>query len=88
MKDRYDFGAGKRGRIVPPEPEQAGKVRITIRLDQDIVDHFAALADASGGKVGYQTLMNDALRSSIEAPKLEALVRRAIREELGRKGAA
>ena len=40
MKDRYDFSKGKRGRVLPPEPEPEGKTRITIRLDQDIVDRF------------------------------------------------
>jgi uncharacterized protein (DUF4415 family) len=55
---------------------------ITIRLDQDIVDHFLAKADESGGAAGYQTLINEALRRSIDAPSLEAIVRRAIREEL------
>ena len=54
MKDRYDFSKGKRGR----EPE--GKVRITIRLDQDIVDRFMQMAEASGGETGYQTLINAA----------------------------
>lgn len=82
MKDSYDFSKGKRGRITKPEPEVAGKVKITIRLDADIVDHFMARADESGGAVGYQTLINEALRRSLEAPALEAMVRRAIREEL------
>jgi len=40
MKDRYAFSKGKRGKVVPPEPEPEGKTRITIRLDQDIVDRF------------------------------------------------
>ena len=40
MKQRYDFSRGKRGRIVAPEPEPRGKTRITIRLDEDLVDHF------------------------------------------------
>jgi uncharacterized protein (DUF4415 family) len=82
MKDSYDFSKGKRGRITKPVPEPAGKVKITIRLDADIVDHFMARADESGGAVGYQTLMNEALRRSVEAPALEAIVRRVIREEL------
>jgi uncharacterized protein (DUF4415 family) len=82
MKDSYDFSSGRRGRITKPEPELAGKVKITIRLDQDIVDHFLARADESGGSVGYQTLINDALRRSIDAPSIEAMVRRVIREEL------
>jgi len=82
MKNSYDFSKGKRGRIVKPEPEPAGKVKITIRLDQDIVDHFLAKADEAEGAVGYQTMINEALRRSIELPSLEAIVRRAVREEL------
>ena len=56
MKDTYDFSKGKRGRIVPEPPLEPGKVRITIRLDEDLVDYFGAIADRSGGSVGYQTL--------------------------------
>ncbi len=82
MKDSYDFSKGKRGRIAKPEREPAGKVKITIRLDADIVDHFMARADESGGAVGYQTLINEALRRSLDTPSLEAVVRRVIREEL------
>jgi uncharacterized protein (DUF4415 family) len=85
MKHSYDFSKGKRGRIAKPASEPAGKVKITIRLDADIVDHFLARADESGGSVGYQTLINDALRRSIEAPSIEAMVRRVIREELRRR---
>lgn len=82
MKASYDFSKGKRGRIVKPDSGPAGKVKITIRLDKDIVDHFLAKADESGGAVGYQTMINETLRSSIDAPSLEALIRRALREEL------
>lgn len=89
MKHSYDFSKGERGRITKPAPESAGKIKITIRLDADIVDHFMSQADESGGAVGYQTLINEALRRSLEAPALEALVRRVIREELkGKPGAA
>ena len=82
MKSSYDFSKGKRGPVRPPQPEPAGKVRITIRLDPEVVDHYMAEADRSGGKVGYQSLINDALRRSIEGPGLEALIRNTIREEL------
>jgi uncharacterized protein (DUF4415 family) len=84
MKAEYDFSKGKRGRVSVPEPEPAGKTRITIRLDQDIVDHFFEKADQTGGKVGYQTLINEALRQYIEgqSPNLEAMLRRVIREEV------
>jgi uncharacterized protein (DUF4415 family) len=87
MKDSYDFSKGKRGSIAKPAPEPAGKLKITIRLDADIVDHFLARAGESGGSVGYQTFINEALRRSLEAPSLEAMVRRVIREELKGKRA-
>jgi len=84
MKDRYDFSKGKRGRILSPEPESEGKTRVTIRLDQDIVDRFLAMAEQSGGATGYQTLINAALREYLEgkAPKIEDTLRRIVREEL------
>lgn len=63
MRRKYDFSRGKRGRITPPEREPRGKTRITIRLDEDLVDHFLKEADASGGAMGYQTLINEALRA-------------------------
>ena len=84
MKKSYDFSQGKRGRITDPEPEPQGKTRITIRLDDDLVDHFLQQAGASGGAIGYQTLINEALRQHVEgkAPKLEETLRRVLREEL------
>ena len=84
MKDRYDFSKGKRGRVIQAEPEPEGKVRITIRLDQDIVDRFLQIAEASGGSTGYQTLINAALKEYLEgrAPRFEDTLRRIIREEL------
>ena len=88
MKQSYDFSHGKRGRIVPPAPEPHGKTRITIRLDEDLVDHFLKEADASGGAAGYQTLINDALRQHVEgkAPKFEETLRRIVREEMRKTG--
>jgi len=84
MKDQYDFKHGKRGRVLPPESEPEGKTRITIRLDQDIVDRFFAMAESSGGATGYQTLINAALREYLDgkAPRFEDTLRRIIREEL------
>jgi len=84
MKPSYDFSNGKRGRILPPEPEPAGKTRITIRLDEDLVDYFLKESDSYGGAKGYQTLINQALRQHVEgkAPKLEDTLRRILREEL------
>jgi uncharacterized protein (DUF4415 family) len=90
MKNTYDFSKGSRGRVVAEPPPEPGKVRITIRLDEDLVDYFGAIADRSGGKVGYQTLINSALREYVEGktPKWEEALRRVIREEMGRNNAA
>jgi uncharacterized protein (DUF4415 family) len=75
-----DFSKGKRGPVVSADPN---KVRITIRLDADIIDHFKRkVFDAGGGN--YQTLINDALRRHIQEAErpLEDTLRRVIREEL------
>ena len=87
MKQNLDFSGGKRGRVVPEPPVEPGKVKVTIRLDEDLLDHFGAMADASGGKTGYQTLINAALREYVEgkAPKIEDTLRRILREELAAK---
>lgn len=84
MKDHYDFSKGKRGRVLPAQPEPEGKTRITIRLDEDIVDRFLELAEQSGGSTGYQTLINAALREYLDgkAPKFEETLRRIVREEM------
>ena len=78
MKREYDFGKGKRGAIVPSEP---GKTRITIRLDNEILDHFRKRVHDMGGG-NYQSLINEALREHIRRGGIEAAVRRAVREEL------
>jgi len=79
-----DFSKGKRVRVLPPESEPEGKTRITIRLDQDIVGRFFAMAEESGRAAGYQTLINAALEEYLDgkAPQLEEMLRRIIRVEL------
>jgi uncharacterized protein (DUF4415 family) len=88
MKQKYDFSKGKRGKVVPPNPEPRGKTRITIRIDDDLMDHFLKEADASGGTLGYQTLINEALRQYVEgkAPRFEDTLRRIVREEVRASG--
>jgi uncharacterized protein (DUF4415 family) len=78
------FSKTKRGRVAQPEPEPEAKTRITIRLDQDILDRFLALAEQSDDSVGYQTLINSALREYLDGtvPKFEEALRRIVREEL------
>jgi len=78
MKRQYDFSKARRGPVVPPTP---GKTRITIRLDNDVIEHFQAAVDRAGGG-NYQTLINNALREYVQGAHLEAVVRRAVRKEV------
>jgi uncharacterized protein (DUF4415 family) len=86
MRQEYDFSEAIRGPVVPPAP---GKTRITIRVDNDVLDWFRAKVHAQGGG-NYQTLINQALRAyivqeaSFNPAKLEKLLRRVIRGELHR----
>lgn len=68
-------------------PVKAGKTRITIRLDNEILEWFRQRVETQGGG-SYQGMINDALRDHIHqgGETLEALLRRVIREELGSKG--
>jgi uncharacterized protein (DUF4415 family) len=82
MKREYDLSKGKRGPVIALPPE---KVRITIRLDRDIVNHFRdQVRKAHRGN--YQTLINQALREHLQRPGLAqqvgAEVRSVLREEL------
>jgi uncharacterized protein (DUF4415 family) len=79
---RADIAAG---RLVLRKRSPAGAVlpnkqRVNIFLDGSVVEHFKAKA----GDRGYQTLINEALKRAIQAETIEAVVRKAIREELRR----
>ena len=80
MKAKYDFSKGKRGAVLPVSGK---KVRITIRLDRDIIDWFRSKVEKQGGG-NYQTMLNDALRTYMERQEqpLEEIIRRVVREEL------
>ena len=80
MKKEYDFSKGKRGPVISTP---AGKTRITIRLDDDVIEWFKAQVNQAGGG-NYQTLINAALRDFIEQDKepLEETLRRVVREEI------
>jgi uncharacterized protein (DUF4415 family) len=84
MKREYDLSKGKRGAVVASGPE---KVRITIRLDRDIVDKFREQVRRAH-RGNYQTLINDALREYLHRPSLAQEVgkelRSVLREELHR----
>jgi uncharacterized protein (DUF4415 family) len=78
MKAEYDFSKAQRG-AVAVEP---GKTRVTIRLDNDILDWYRKQAEKHGGN--YQTAINAALREQMSAEDgaLERVLRRVIREEM------
>jgi uncharacterized protein (DUF4415 family) len=83
MRKEYDFSKAVRGAVIP----QKGKTRITIYLDNDIIEEFRSRSDAEGR--GYQTMVNEALREylgkgrqSVDAKTL----RKILREELRKTG--
>ena len=81
MEPEYDFSKGKRGAI---EPIAKGKTRITIRLDDEILEWFRAEANDKGGE-NYQISINEALRQHIHQQTqepIESILRRVLREEL------
>jgi uncharacterized protein (DUF4415 family) len=63
---------GPGGAVLP------AKRRINIFLDSATLEYFKAKA---GGR-GYQTLINETLKQAMQAENLEAVVRKAIREEM------
>ena len=84
MEKEYDFSQGRRGAV---DPLPAGKTRVTIRLDTDLLDWFRGRTHAAGGG-NYKTLINAALREYVQQQRepLEAILRRVVREELQRRG--
>jgi hypothetical protein len=85
VRKNYDFSKGKRGAVLASR----GKTRITIMLDDDIIEFFRERAEEQG--IGYQTMINSALRTAAaeakgrkgaERPITEAVLRKILREEL------
>ena len=73
-----DFSRAKRGPVVKPEP---GKTKISIRLDNTILEYFRTLVERSGGG-NYQSLINDALLAHIHQRAMLDAVRQVVKEEL------
>ena len=79
MRTEYDFSKGKRGAVIP----QKGKTRISIFIDNAVLDAFRSRAEKAG--TGYQTMMNDALRkylSETDQPVTERALRQILRQEM------
>ena len=73
-----DFTGARRGPVVKTEP---GKTKISIRLDNTVLEHFRRLVDKAGGG-NYQTLINDALLEHMHRRSTLDVVRAVVREEL------
>ena len=85
MRKEYDFSNAKRGAVLPSQ----GKTRITIMLDDDLIEFFRSKAEAQG--TGYQTMINATLRATVaeeqgktaeDQPLTVAALRKVLREEL------
>src|SRR3989441_13240544 len=79
--ERYrdiDFSGARRGPAIRPEP---GKTKISIRLDNTILDYFRRTVDKAGGG-NYQTLINEALLEHVHRRSTLDVVRQVVREEL------
>lgn len=79
MKANYDMTNAKRGAVIAP----TGKTRITIYLDDAVINGFKQRGEAAGK--GYQTLINDALANALaesDSPVTISNLRKILREEL------
>lgn len=85
MRKEYDFSKGKRGAVIA----SPGKTRITIMLDDDLIEFFRKKAEAQG--TGYQTMINATLRATVadeqgktseDEPLTVAVLRKVLREAL------
>lgn len=85
MRKEYDFSQAKQGAVIP----SPGKTRITIMLDDDLIEFFRAKAEEQGS--GYQTMINATLRAAVahkqstsaeDKPLTVAVLRKVLREEL------
>lgn len=74
-----DFSSAKRGPVIPME---LGKTKISIRIDNAVIEYFRAQVERAGAG-NYQTLINDALLAYIQQRSVIDAVRQVVREELG-----
>jgi uncharacterized protein (DUF4415 family) len=83
MRKEYDFSKAKRGAVAKP----IGKTRITIYLDDDVIEAYRKKGDKVGR--GYQTLINETLRETLVKKSVAVdakTLRRILREELRKAG--
>ena len=68
MKDEYEFSDAKRGAMATSK----GKTRITIMLDDIVIDAARTCAENAG--TGYQTVINNILRQALVSQDAHNLV--------------
>ena len=73
-----DFDRARRGAVIKREP---GKTKISIRLDNRVLNYFRSIVE-DAGEGNYQTLINDALVACIQQASMLAAVRQVVREEV------
>lgn len=86
MEKVINFDRAARKALFGEEPEIPGsgssaaktpgrhtRVKITINLDDDLVEHFKSLSKSEGR--GYQQLINEALREHIEGSRTERVAK-------------
>lgn len=79
--ERYrnvDFSRARRGPVVKPE---SGKTKISIRLDNTVLEHFRGPVDKAGSG-NSQTLINDALLEHVHRRSTLDVVRQVVWEEI------
>ena len=65
---------------------KGAKIAKTFRIDMDIFVWLRGEADRTG--IPYQTLLNAKLREAMQAPTLDELVEKKVKEALDRKKAS
>ena len=79
MRAEYDFSKGERKALIASK----GKTRISIFIDNAVIDEFRKRAEAAG--TGYQTMMNEALKTYLTKdtkPVTESQLRAILQEVL------
>ena len=72
------FTGARRGAIIPAE---AGKTKLSIRIDNTVIAYFRSQVEQAGSG-NYQTLINDALVAHIQQRAVVDGVRQVVREEM------
>lgn len=85
MRKEYDLNALKvtRRGVLPAlrgHSSDHAKVRVTIALDRDVVEHFKGAA-AQRGALPYQTQINQTLRQAMGRPPTQTLKSELLKDE-------